>query len=153
MHGTPGLRLAAHPCFALCPFGAAGELHNVLTVLRLNSQSIGGGDSALGGYTNSEMALMAAEEQSLLRQLKDAYSQICLATDLDHVDTLAYLQPFLTVITSKHTDIFTTAIALHVRTHAMRTRSTFAAPHARARLTNACAVCCPFVVRSQSTNF
>ncbi len=54
-------------------------------------------------------------EQQLIRGLKDLYEHICMHSDLAHVDTLSYVIPFLTVITSKHTDIFTTAIALHVR--------------------------------------
>jgi len=86
-----------------------GEIHNVLTVLRLNSQSGAGGGGG-GGHVSPRVEL---EEQHLIRGLKDLYESICLQSDLAHVDTLAYLTPFLTVITSKYTDIFTTAIALH----------------------------------------
>jgi hypothetical protein len=52
----------------------SGEIHNVLTVLRLNSQSVG----AL--YSGVEMQQMEVEEQQLIRGLKDLYEQICMQT-------------------------------------------------------------------------
>ena len=68
------------------------------------------------------LSFYSLSEQQLIRGLKDLYEHICLHSDLAHVDTLSYVLPFLEVITSKHTDIFTTAIALHVSRHNNRGR-------------------------------
>lgn len=78
-----------------------GEIHNVLTVLRLHENR-----PCMDSFSTSE------EENSLIRPLKDLYGVMGSVSDLSLFDTRAYLQPFLNVIVSDNTDVQTTGIAL-----------------------------------------
>ena len=107
-----------------------GEIHNVLTVLRLNpprdsghtvsspthssssSSSSSSHSSSYSHYYSSDNRY-GTEDNSLIRQLKDLYELLSLHTSLTSLDTSSFLSPFLSVISSHTTDIFTTAAALH----------------------------------------
>jgi len=77
-----------------------GEIHNVLTVLRL--------------YQNRELRKnpFATCEDPLIWNLKELRSALANVSDLRLFDTRACLRPFLAVIISDYTDVQTTAIAL-----------------------------------------
>jgi hypothetical protein len=108
-----------------------GEIHNVLTVLRLNpprdtptssdssslssssSSSDAGSQSSSYSHYYSSDSRYGAEDNSLIRQLKDLYELLSQHASLQSLDTSAFLSPFLAVISSHTTDIFTTAAALH----------------------------------------
>lgn len=77
-----------------------GEIHNVLTVLRL--------------YQNRELRKnpFATCEDPLIWNLKELRSALANVSDLRLFDTRAYLRPFLAIIISDYTDVQTTAIAL-----------------------------------------
>ena len=108
-----------------------GEIHNVLTVLRLNpprdTPGSGGGSSSSSSSSASDTgshsssyshyyssdSRYGAEDNSLIRQLKDLYELLSQHASLSSLDTSAFLSPFLAVISSHTTDIFTTAAALH----------------------------------------
>lgn len=110
-----------------------GEIHNVLTVLRLNPPrepgGRSGGSSSASSPTSSSSSSShhsssyshyyssdnryGTEDNSLIRQLKDLYELLSLHSSLQELDTSSFLSPFLSVISSHTTDIFTTAAALH----------------------------------------
>ena len=108
-----------------------GEIHNVLTVLRLNpprdangshsssllsssssSPSSSTHSSSYSHYYSSDNRY-GTEDNSLIRQLKDLYELLSLHSSLSELDTSSFLSPFLSVVSSHTTDIFTTAAALH----------------------------------------
>ena len=108
-----------------------GEIHNVLTVLRLNPpRDIPTSSSAAAASSSATASLAAAAhshsssyshyyssdpnyDSSLIRQLKDLYELLSLHSSLLSIDTVAFMAPFLAVISTDSTDLFTTAAALH----------------------------------------
>ena len=105
-----------------------GEIHNVLTVLRLNpprdiptsssaaAASSTHSQSASHSHSSSYSHYYSSDpnyDSSLIRQLKDLYELLSLHTSLATIDTVAFLSPFLAVISTDSTDLFTTAAALH----------------------------------------
>jgi golgi-specific brefeldin A-resistance guanine nucleotide exchange factor 1 len=72
-----------------------GEIHNVLTVLRLNARW------ATKARFTTEIALQA--ESPLIRALKSLHAYLEAVDDLGDVDTVRYLEPFLAVVESPHT--------------------------------------------------
>jgi len=107
-----------------------GEIHNVLTVLRLNpprdiptSSSAAAASSSTAALTSSSHSHSSSYslyyssdpsyDSSLIRQLKDLYELLSLHSSLAAIDTVAFLSPFLAVISTDSTDLFTTAAALH----------------------------------------
>ena len=107
-----------------------GEIHNVLTVLRLNpprdiptSSTAAAASSSTASLTPASTAHSSSYrhyyssdpsyDSSLIRALKELYELLSLHASLHAIDTVAFLQPFLAVVATDSTDLFTTAAALH----------------------------------------
>ena len=104
-----------------------GEIHNVLTVLRLNpprdiptsssaAAASSGSSASSHSHSSSYSHYYSSDpnyDNSLIRQLKDLYELLSLHSSLSTIDTVAFLSPFLAVISTDSTDLFTTAAALH----------------------------------------
>lgn len=72
-----------------------GEIHNVLSVMRLNQRW------ASEARFKKEIPLQS--ETPLLRSFKTLHNYLQRLIDINDVDTVFYLQPFLDVISSKDT--------------------------------------------------
>ncbi|CAM9552437.1 unnamed protein product, partial [Phaeothamnion confervicola] len=72
-----------------------GEIHNVLTVLRLNAR--------WASRSRFSQEIPLREESPLTRALKALHAYLEGVQDLRDVDTVRYLQPFLAVVGSPHT--------------------------------------------------
>jgi len=81
-----------------------GEIHNVLTMMRLNTRW------ASADRFIREIPLQS--ESSLTRGLKALHDQLTLVSSLVEVDTVHYLQPFVDIVTSHHTSGPITGAAL-----------------------------------------
>lgn len=84
-----------------------GEIHNVMTVLRLNQRR---------HVTNNLMITNSTDDNILLRGFYDLYDNLCQYTTLDEYNVIDYLAPFLHIIISNdmvYIDLFAKSTALN----------------------------------------
>lgn len=81
-----------------------GEIHNVLSMMRVNQRW------ASGARFQREVPLHS--ESPLLRNFKTLHQDLESCTDLNDFDTLNYLEPFLQILESEHASGIITGVAV-----------------------------------------